>query len=195
MNINIHTGLLEEARKIMSPNADDRPPNAKPELVVIHNISLPPNEFGTPWVNDFFLNKLDPKVHPYFEQIHQMRVSTHLYIRRTGEIIQYVPFTKRAWHAGKSCYGHRENCNDFSIGIELEGADHIPYEEAQYSALVDVITTLCTHYPELDTTSVVGHSDIAPGRKTDPGPAFDWIYFRKRLNRDRIGSSGTIDYV
>lgn len=182
MKIDVKTGLLEGARQLPSPNFNERPPGAQPELIVIHGISLPPGEFGGTAIDEFFTNCLDCSLHPYFRQIEGLQVSSHLLIRRGGEIIQYVPFSSRAWHAGLSCYKGRENCNDFSIGIELEGTDEVPYAEAQYERLAEVVSCLLRTYDSLSAGDIVGHSDIAPGRKTDPGPAFDWPYFRQRLN-------------
>jgi AmpD protein len=152
-----------------------------PELIVIHNISLPPGEFGGDWIEALFTNRLDPAAHPYFTQVHRLRVSTHLLIRRSGVIIQFVPFHQRAWHAGKSNYCGRDQCNDFSIGIELEGTDDIDYESVQYKKLAEVIRALVAAYPSLSRDRIAGHEHIAPGRKTDPGPAFDWGRFRLLL--------------
>lgn len=148
----------------------------------MHGISLPPDQFGDHWIDDFFLNKLDPNQHPYFQEIHHIEVSSHLLIRRDGSITQYVPFHERAWHAGTSSFEGKENCNDFSIGIELEGADHIPYTHEQYQALSDCCNTLIKHYPELTAARIVGHCDVSPGRKTDPGDSFDWGKFRDLLS-------------
>lgn len=159
---------------LRSPNCDDRPAGIEPELIVIHNISLPPGEFGGNWIKALFTNQLDPRVHPYFKEIHQLKVSAHLLIQRDGALIQFVPFHKRAWHAGESCYRDRKACNDFSIGIELEGADAVEYEPVQYQRLVEVILALVAAYPTLSRESITGHEHIAPGRKTDPGLAFDW---------------------
>ena len=145
-----------------------------PELIVVHGISLPPDDFGGPWIDRLFTNTLPPDAHPYFASIQTLRVSSHLLIRRDGEPVQYVPFHERAWHAGASSYQGRERCNDFSIGVEMEGADEVPYEPAQYRMLAAAIVTLCDAYPSLSLERIAGHSDIAPGRKTDPGPAFDW---------------------
>ncbi|HEU4487203.1 MAG TPA: 1,6-anhydro-N-acetylmuramyl-L-alanine amidase AmpD [Povalibacter sp.] len=172
--IDVETGLLPGARQVASPNCDDRPPGVEADLIVVHGISLPPDEFGGPWIDRLFTNTLPPDVHPYFADIADRKVSSHLLIRRDGEVVQYVPFHRRAWHAGASSYRGRERCNDFSIGIELEGADTIPYDPAQYRALCEVIVQLCAAYPPLSLDRITGHSDIAPGRKTDPGPAFDW---------------------
>lgn len=165
---------LVNARRLESYNCDDRPDSGDISLVVIHGISLPPGEFGGNWIDGLFTNTLEPTAHPYFERIHGFRVSAHALIRRNGEIVQYVPFHRRAWHAGISNYEGRERCNDFSIGIELEGADDIPYTDRQYEHLADLLSALLANYPGLSPDRIVGHSDIAPGRKTDPGPSFDW---------------------
>jgi AmpD protein len=171
-------GVLEAARQVPSPNCDDRPPGTAPELVIVHGISLPPGEYGGPWIDLLFTNALPRDVHPYFATVADLRVSAHLLIRRDGELVQYVPFDRRAWHAGVSSWHGRERCNDYSIGIELEGSDHESYESAQYAMLGRVIALLCRTYPMLDPERVVGHSDVAPGRKTDPGIAFDWPRLR-----------------
>jgi len=181
MKINKDTGLLEEAEYLPSPNCDDRAENGDMDLLIIHNISLPPNQFGGPHINQLFTNCLNPDEHPFFEEICHLRVSSHLLIRRDGSIIQYVPFHKRAWHAGVSEYQGRSQCNNFSIGIELEGADEVPYEEAQYQTLAEVSKTLFDTYPNMTKDHITGHSDIAPGRKTDPGPAFEWAKYRDML--------------
>jgi AmpD protein len=164
-------GLLEGGRFIASPNCDARPVDAQVELIVIHNISLPPGEFGGPAILDLFLNRLDPAAHAYYADIAHLRLSAHFLIRRDGEIVQFVPCTQRAWHAGVSQWRGRERCNDFSVGIELEGTDEISFEDAQYACLAGLIEALKARYTVVDVT---GHSDIAPGRKTDPGVAFDW---------------------
>jgi N-acetyl-anhydromuramoyl-L-alanine amidase len=176
--IDTERGLLELARQEPSPNCDDRPPGVGADLIVVHGISLPPGEFGGPWIDRLFTNALPSDGHPYFAEVAGLRVSSHLLIRRSGEVVQYVPFQRRAWHAGVSSWAGRERCNDFSIGIELEGADHSPYESTQYAMLARVIAVLCRSYPQLTPARVVGHSDIAPGRKSDPGPAFDWPRLR-----------------
>ena len=168
------SGLLTGAKLLRSPNCDDRPPGCEPELIVVHSISLPPGDFGGPWIDRFFTNRLDPNAHPYFREIESLRVSSHLLIRRDGEVVQYVPLTMRAWHAGESRFDGRECCNDFSVGIELEGVDDVPYEEVQYTRLAEIVRLLRETVPSLREAPVVGHSDIAPQRKTDPGPAFDW---------------------
>ncbi|MCV6606138.1 MAG: 1,6-anhydro-N-acetylmuramyl-L-alanine amidase AmpD, partial [Porticoccaceae bacterium] len=150
-------------------------------LLVIHNISLPPGEFGGGHVERFFCNSLDGAEHPYFATIDSMQVSSHLLIDRQGRITQFVPFLARAWHAGASQFEGRENCNDFSIGIELEGTDQLPYSDDQYNSLVAVTHNLLAHFPAITAGRIVGHSDIAPGRKTDPGPAFDWSRYKSAL--------------
>lgn len=164
-------GWVSEARRLTSPNADDRPDGMPIELVVIHNISLPPGEYGGSGVLDLFTNRLDPAAHPYYGAIQGMKVSAHFFIRRDGELIQFVACGKRAWHAGVSSWQGRERCNDFSIGIELEGCDEAAFEEAQYDVLESLLALLRGIYP---IVGIVGHSEIAPGRKTDPGPGFDW---------------------
>ncbi len=174
-------GVLKEARQCPSPNQDDRPPEAVVDLLVIHNISLPPGEFGGPWIDDLFTNRLDSSAHPFFEGISHLKVSAHLLIRRDGEIVQYVPFHKRAWHAGESEFHGRCNCNDFSIGIEIEGVDDLAFEDNQYLALARVTRLLMRDYPAITRQRITGHSEIAPGRKTDPGPAFDWSYYHRLL--------------
>ncbi len=161
-------------RYVPSPNFDERPDGTLLSLVVVHNISLPPNEFGGLYIEQLFTNQLDPNEHPYFEEIKDHKVSAHILIRRDGEVVQFVPFNKRAWHAGKSEYKGCENCNDFAIGIELEGTDEKPYDEVQYLVLATLVDSLRMAYPSLRKEDIVGHSDIAPGRKTDPGHAFQW---------------------
>jgi len=168
-------GLIEPARQCTSPNQDARPDGAQPELIVVHGISLPPGEFGGTAIEELFTNCLDWDSHPYFGQIRGAEVSTHLLIRRNAELVQYVPFNRRAWHAGDSSFRGRTRCNDFSIGIELEGEDEIPYEECQYAVLVKVTVALLRAYSTISARDIVAHYDISPGRKTDPGPAFDWL--------------------
>ncbi|MCW8945188.1 MAG: 1,6-anhydro-N-acetylmuramyl-L-alanine amidase AmpD [Sedimenticola sp.] len=175
------TGLLASARQCPSPNQDPRPTSCDISLLVIHGISLPPDEYGGPWIDQLFQNKLPPDAHPYFTEIHQLRVSSHLLIRRDGELVQYVPLQQRAWHAGQSCFDGTSGCNDFSIGIELEGSDETPYTEQQYKTLAHTIRLIQQHYPAITDERITGHSDIAPGRKTDPGPAFDWSHLRQLL--------------
>lgn len=179
--IELPSGMLRGARAVASPNCDDRPAGAVPELIVVHGISLPPGEFGGPWIEQLFMNRLDASRHPYFATIAGLRVSAHLLIRRDGECLQFVPFARRAWHAGASRWVDREACNDFSVGIELEGCDDMPYADVQYVRLVAVCVALLRTYPTLSRRAIVGHSDIAPGRKTDPGPAFDWIRLGRLL--------------
>ncbi len=157
-----------------SPNCDERPAGCVPEVLVIHAISLPPGEFGGPAIEQFFCNRLDFTAHPYYRQLREVRVSAHLLIRRWGAIIQFVPFTRRAWHAGRSFCEGRTRVNDFSIGIELEGTDDTPYEEAQYESLVGLTRAIMRAYPAITAARIYGHADIAPGRKTDPGTHFDW---------------------
>ena len=173
---------MRGATYIASPNFDSRPPGVEADLIVVHGISLPPDEFGGPWIDRLFTNTLPAEVHPYFAQIASNRVSSHLLIRRDGALTQFVKFTDRAWHAGASLYDGRPACNDFSVGVELEGADTIAYEEAQYAALAEAVAALCAAYPRLSPARLVGHSDIAPGRKTDPGPAFDWPRARRLID-------------
>lgn len=176
----IQDGILHGATQIPSPNFNQRPQNTDISLIVIHNISLPPSQFGGGYIQQFFQNQLDWSAHPYFETIKGMEVSAHLLILRTGEVIQFVNFNQRAWHAGRSSYlGHIE-CNDYSIGIELEGSDDLPFEDIQYTVLADVIHVIRQSYPKIQK-HIAGHSDIAPQRKTDPGDFFNWQYFRQLL--------------
>ncbi|SPL71398.1 1,6-anhydro-N-acetylmuramyl-L-alanine amidase AmpD [Acinetobacter stercoris] len=173
-------GELIGARQIASPNFNQRPENTEIQLVVIHNISLPPSQFGGGYIEQFFQNRLDWSEHPYFRTIEGMQVSAHLLILRTGEVLQFVNFKNRAWHAGRSSYLAKVECNDYSIGIELEGSDDTDFEDVQYQVLSEVVATLQLAYPKIEQ-HLAGHSDIAPGRKTDPGPHFDWQYFRELL--------------
>jgi len=173
------TGIMPAARQVESPNQDSRPPGAVPELIVIHGISLPPADFGGPWIDRLFTNRLDPLAHPYFGEIAGLKVSAHLLIRRDGELVQYVPFHRRAWHAGSSSWRGREACNDFSVGIELEGTDADAYTWPQYRRLAAVVRSLCRTYSGLSPARMAGHSDIAPGRKTEPGSGFDWKKLRR----------------
>ncbi|MBY4676742.1 1,6-anhydro-N-acetylmuramyl-L-alanine amidase AmpD [Marinobacterium arenosum] len=172
---------LLQARQVPSPNFNERPAGEPVSLLVIHNISLPPGRFGSGHVELFFQNRLPVEADPYYQQIKDLQVSAHLLIERAGAVVQFVDFDKRAWHAGQSCYAGRDNCNDFSIGIELEGTDDTPYTDAQYQTLAGVIAALRQAYPDIDTQALVGHCDIAPQRKTDPGPAFDWALLGKIL--------------
>jgi AmpD protein len=180
----ITAGLLAGARCVDSPNRDPRPSGIEPELIVIHGISLPPGRYGGPWIDRLFTNALPADADPYFATIQHLRVSSHALIDRDGKLTQYVPFDQRAWHAGQSYWRGRSNCNDFSIGVELEGSDDEPYDDRQYTALVPLIAALQKGYPGLAEGWVAGHSDIAPGRKTDPGPAFDW----RRLERGLLAA-------
>ncbi|HXB17492.1 MAG TPA: 1,6-anhydro-N-acetylmuramyl-L-alanine amidase AmpD [Steroidobacteraceae bacterium] len=178
LRVDAATGLLVGARQVLSPHFDARPTGVKPDLLVVHGISLPPGEFGGPWIDRLFTGTLPVDAHPYFRAIAGGRVSAHALIRRDGEIVQYVPFEARAWHAGDSEYDGRWGCNDFSIGIELEGTDETPYTDAQYEELARLAAALFDAYPSLGPEHVVGHSDIAPERKTDPGPLFNWRRLR-----------------
>ena len=169
-------GFVESATQVASPNFDTRPDRCIIDLIVIHNISLPPNEYGGPGVMQLFTNQLNPNEHPYYAEIYTHKVSSHFFIRRDGELMQFVSCLQRAWHAGVSSWNSRERCNDFSVGIELEGSDYEAFTAAQYKTLKKLITSLKDSYPVQD---IVGHSDIAPGRKTDPGPYFDWQKINK----------------
>jgi AmpD protein len=182
LSVDVKTGLLPEARQVPSPNCDDRPAGCEPELIIVHGISLPPGEYGGQWIEQLFTNRLNPADHPYFREIAEQKVSSHLLIRRDGELVQYVALLKRAWHAGTSCYKDRERCNDFSVGIELEGVDTVAYADIQYEVLCRTIDALRNAFPSLKRAPIVGHSDVAPDRKTDPGPAFDWQKLHARLS-------------
>jgi len=173
----IDQGLYQGARYLASRNHDSRSDPDDISLLVVHGISLPPGRFGGPYIDQLFTNSLNPEEDPYFAGIHQLRVSSHLLIRRDGEVVQYVPFSLRAWHAGVSVYDGREGCNDYSIGIELEGTDEIAYEPIQYQRLAEVSQEIMLEYPHITKQRIVGHCDIAPGRKTDPGAAFDWTHY------------------
>ena len=181
-------GWISQASRVPSPNCGPRPTGIVPDLLVLHNISLPPGCYGGDAIERFFTNCLDCDEHPFYEEIRGLQVSAHLLIRRGGQLLQFVDLRERAWHAGPSCFAGRENCNDFSIGIELEGSDDDPYTEQQYRVLVDVTIALQAVYPDLVDGHIVGHSDIAPGRKTDPGPAFDWYRYRQGLTE--VGDAG-----
>ena len=173
-------GLVREARFIASPNCDDRPPGCAVGLLVIHHISLPPGEFGGPGIVQLFTNAIDPAAHPYFETLAGTRVSAHFLIRRDGKLLQIVPCAKRAWHAGESSWKGRGRCNDFSVGIELEGTGDAPFTTPQYRRLAVLTRALQARYPIRD---IVGHSDIAPGRKADPGPHFDWVRYGRMVRQ------------
>ena len=181
MHIN-KDGWIEGLRHVVSPNNDERPADMPIDLLVIHNISLPPGEFGGPYIEELFCNQLDSTVHPYFEDIAQLKVSSHILIRRDGEIIQFVPLTQRAWHAGESSFCGQSCCNDYSIGIELEGTDDQPFTDDQYESLAKVSETIIQAFPSITAERIAGHSDIAPGRKTDPGEAFDWSRYKQKLS-------------
>lgn len=175
----IANGLLAQARFVASPNCSER--GAPVDLLIIHNISLPPGQFGTGCVEDLFCNRLDPDAHPFFTEIRDLRVSAHLLIDRLGDVTQFVPFDKKAWHAGESLHAGRSNCNEFSIGIELEGTDDSGFTDAQYDQLSAITKALFVQFPQLNAERIVGHSDVAPGRKTDPGPGFDWARYRRAV--------------
>lgn len=181
MRVDVAAGCIEDVRICPSPNCDDRPPGTEVDLIVVHGISLPPGEFGGDYIDALFTNALDRHGHPYFLEIAGLEVSAHALIRRDGELVQYVPFHRRAWHAGVSSYQGRSRCNDFSIGIELEGTDEQPYEALQYLRLAELVRALADAYPRMSRDRVVGHCHIAPGRKTDPGPEFDWPRLRALL--------------
>lgn len=176
----IDQGVLQGVRLLPSPNFNERP-EGEISLLVIHNISLPPGQFGSASIEQLFTNQLDWDADPYFQQIRGLEVSAHLLIDRSGEVTQFVPFDKRAWHAGASCYDGRENCNDFSIGIELEGTDDLPYTQAQYKQLIRVSEALMSTYPAITKERITGHQHIAPGRKTDPGHLFEWDFYLNKL--------------
>jgi N-acetyl-anhydromuramoyl-L-alanine amidase len=181
LRVQAANGRLAGAVQVPSPNCDARPTKTNIDLIVVHGISLPPGRFGGPWIDRLFTNTLPADRHAFFASVATARVSAHLLIRRGGAIRQYVSFNQRAWHAGQSVYRGREACNDFSIGIELEGTDDRPYTAQQYKTLVACVNALCRAYSSLSLDNIVGHSDIAPGRKTDPGPSFDWPKFRSML--------------
>ena len=191
LKIDSATGLLRGARQVLSPHCDARPAGAVAELLVVHGISLPPGEFGGPWIDRLFTGTLPPEAHPYFRELAAARLSAHALVRRDGAIVQYVPFGERAWHAGASQYRGRSSCNDFSVGVELEGTDDTPYTEAQYQQLAALAAALLAAYASLSAEHIVGHSDIAPGRKTDPGATFDWPRFRALLNERLAARPGS----
>ncbi len=186
MRFSLDKHVLSGARFVESPNQSERPPGITIDLLVIHNISLPPGEFGSQCVQDFFCNELDCSIHPFFSEIEDLKVSSHLFIDRRGSVTQFVPFDRKAWHAGESNFAGRENCNEFSIGIELEGTDNDEFTPDQYQSLVEVTRLLLQAYPQLTTDRIVGHSDIAPGRKTDPGPCFNWEFYQSALTDKQI---------
>ncbi len=184
MKIDASTGLLTPCSQILSPNRDLRPKNQIIDLIVIHSISLPPGKYGGDAIERFFCNQLPAEEQPYFQQIHTLKVSAHTLIKRDGSIVQFVPFHERAWHAGRSRYQGREHCNDFSIGIELEGTDTEAFENSQYTQLARLVLALEATYPSIDRGSITGHSNIAPDRKTDPGSGFNWQKMKKLLLRN-----------
>ncbi len=182
MELSIANDILIGAQLLESPNQNARPDSADIELLVIHNISLPPGEFGTSAIQQFFCNELNSESHPFYKEIADLKVSAHLLIDREGRLTQFVPFSNRAWHAGESLFCERDNCNDYSIGIELEGTDFDPFTDNQYASLVGVTQLLLSTYPLMSIDKIVGHSDIAPDRKTDPGPCFDWDRYKRSLS-------------
>lgn len=181
MHVDLNSSLISQADYKLSPNHNDRPAGANVNLLVIHGISLPPGQFGGNWVHELFFNQLDPSQHAYFKEIAHLKVSSHLYIDREGNLWQFVPFNKRAWHAGTSSFDGKENCNDYSIGIELEGTDETPYTAKQYDTLIKATNAIIKAYPAITSDRIVGHCDIAPERKTDPGSAFDWVKYKQSL--------------
>ncbi len=183
-------GLLRPAQQCPSPNQDERPEGALPELIIVHGISLPPGEYGGTQIESLFTNCLDWNEHPYFREIEGLQVSAHVLIRRCGEIIQFVPFGRRAWHAGESSFRGRTCCNDFSIGIELEGSDDTLYTDDQYRHITAIICALIEAYPRISPGLIAGHCDVSPGRKTDPGPAFDWLRLYDGLDAVTPEASG-----
>jgi N-acetyl-anhydromuramoyl-L-alanine amidase len=191
LKVDSATGLLTGVRQVLSPHFDARPAGTVAELLVVHGISLPPGEFGGPWIDRLFTGTLPPEAHPYFRELAAARLSAHALVRRDGAIVQYVPFGERAWHAGASQYRGRSTCNDFSVGVELEGTDDTPYTEAQYQQLAALAAALLAAYASLSAEHIVGHSDIAPGRKTDPGATFDWPRFRALLNERLAARPGS----
>ena len=178
---NIINHLLEGSEFLESPNFSKRPDNIEISLIVLHNISLPPGKFGGTYVKEFFTNTLDYSVSHHFAELKELKVSSHLFIDREGNLTQFVPFNKCAWHAGVSSFKDKKNCNDFSIGIEIEGTDKTPYTDMQYCMLQNVSKSILKAYSKISLDNIVGHSDIAPERKTDPGEAFDWVRFKKNL--------------
>ena len=180
-NVDADSGWVSDARRALSPNHDQRPPDTEIDVLVIHAISLPPSQFGDDFITQFFTNCLDCNIHPYFKEIEELRVSSHFLIDRTGALTQFVSTCDRAWHAGLSRFQGREQVNDFSIGVELEGCDELPFEDAQYESLAQLTSILMNSYPKIAKSNIVGHSDISPGRKTDPGPYFNWDRFRALL--------------
>lgn len=175
--LRVTQGWLNQAKKVVSPHYDARPDPEEISLLIIHYISLPPEQFGGPYIDDFFQGKLDPSQDPYFAEIHTLRVSAHCLINRQGEITQYVSFHDRAWHAGVSVFEGREKCNDFAIGIELEGSNTQPFTDQQYQTLIQLTQCIMQQYPKIKPSRIVGHCDVSPGRKIDPGQYFNWSYY------------------
>jgi AmpD protein len=188
MEIEVNEHWLNSAQRRPSPNFNQRP-SGEVSLLVVHNISLPPKQYGGPFVEDFFCNRLDQSAHPYFAEIAQLEVSSHLFIRRDGSVIQFVPFNQRAWHAGVSHYAGRDNCNDFSIGIEMEGCDDEAYADQQYLSLQQVTQAIMQAYPQVTSDRITGHEFISPRRKTDPGPAFKWQRLFSEMAKSEIAKS------
>lgn len=182
MNVDVSSGMVEGARFIPSPNCDARPVGMRPEVLVVHAISLPPGQFGGSGIEQLFCNVLDAAAHPYYAQIEGLKVSAHLLIKRNGELVQFVPLHLRAWHAGESLCEGRPRVNDFSVGVELEGCDDSPFDDVQYEVLIGVTRSLLHAYPQITPERIYGHSEIAPARKTDPGPHFDWKRYRSALH-------------
>jgi len=178
---NISNGWFTKAKKINSPNYNNRPDKVSVDAIILHSISLPPGSYEGNDIDHFFTNQLDCDKKPFYHDIRDLKVSSHLLIRRSGELVQYVSLFERAWHAGQSLLAQRENCNDFSIGIELEGTDKSNFECVQYNTLTEVVALLLDYFPEITVERIVGHSDIAPGRKTDPGIGFDWHLWKNQL--------------
>lgn len=181
MKLDLKTGMVTTARYVASPNCDARPENVPVDVLVVHSISLPPGRFGGPFIENLFCNCLDPSQHEYFSEICHLKVSAHFLIRRKGGLLQFVPTHLRAWHAGESRFNNRTNVNDFSVGVELEGTDDKPFTDAQYDKLIELTQALMSAYPGIRTSTLVAHSDIAPGRKTDPGQCFDWNRYLQAL--------------
>jgi 1,6-anhydro-N-acetylmuramyl-L-alanine amidase ampD len=179
--LQIKDGWLVSERRVLSPHFDQRPEPQDISLLIIHYISLPPEQFGGGYIDDFFQGKLDPQAHPYFQEISPLRVSAHCLIDRTGRVTQYVNFADRAWHAGLSCFDGRDKCNDFAIGIELEGSNEQPFTDAQYLALQALTQEIMRTYPHITKERIVGHCDVSPGRKIDPGQYFDWQRYLQNI--------------
>lgn len=182
MEFSIENNLLSGVRQVKSPNQSKRPPGTEIDLLIIHSISLPPGKYGTGCIDQLFCNSLEHGAHPFFAELENLKVSSHLLIDRSGDVTQYVPFDKKAWHAGISLFCGKSNCNDFSIGIEVEGTDLEAFTEQQYYSLIAITDLLLIDYPCLNLDRIVGHGDVAPGRKVDPGPQFDWDRYKSALS-------------